>query len=244
MNRPRHWPRDPAPISAPVPTGAHHAEDTDHEPYPHEPPTHGRNLCHRHGTRPPLALRRRRARLPYASRLKGPRRPDRHSPHHRPCLAAFRVVDCRNEGIAPFAPAPSRSALGLVVKNPGAAVAAPGFNAQSQNAPSPPLGRRRRGRAQARRRTAPTTFRTRPAAMGGTCGATPRFAAAGCPKACRPRRWRLVACTSRRTVHRHAARPCNGASTPRLMQKAACNVRGACALVAGCCPCPCQGAGR
>src|SRR3546814_3014837 len=44
--------------------------------------------------------------------------------------------------------------------------------------------------------------------MGGACGATPRLAAAGCAKACRPRRWRFVACTSLRTVHRHAARPC------------------------------------
>ncbi|RYH78321.1 DUF736 domain-containing protein, partial [Citrobacter freundii] len=39
--------------------------------------------------------------------------------------------------------------MGLVVKNPGAAVAAPGFKAQNQNAPSPPSGGRRRGRAQA-----------------------------------------------------------------------------------------------
>ncbi|MFM0500294.1 ParB/RepB/Spo0J family partition protein [Paraburkholderia caffeinilytica] len=31
-------------------------------------------------------------------------------------------------------------------------------------------------------------FRSRPAAMGGACGATPRLAAAGCAKACRPRR--------------------------------------------------------
>lgn len=69
--------------------------------------------------------------------------------------------------------------------------------------------------------------------MGGACGATPRLAATGCTNACRPRRWQFVACTSRRTVHRHAARPCNGASTPRLTQEATCNVRGACALVAG-----------
>ncbi|WP_224774258.1 hypothetical protein, partial [Citrobacter freundii] len=50
-------------------------------------------------------------------------------------------------------------------------------------------------------------FGLRPAAMGGACGATPRLAAAGCAKACRPRRWRFVACMSRRTVHRHTARP-------------------------------------
>ena len=42
--------------------------------------------------------------------------------------------------------------------------------------------------------------------MGGP-GTTPRLAAAGCAKACRPRRWRFVACTSRRMVHRHTARP-------------------------------------
>ncbi|MDV6884236.1 hypothetical protein FA558_26000, partial [Pseudomonas aeruginosa] len=33
-------------------------------------------------------------------------------------------------------------------QNPGAAVAAPGFKARSQNAPSPPSGRLRRGGAQ------------------------------------------------------------------------------------------------
>lgn len=38
-------------------------------------------------------------------------------------------------------------------------------------------------------------------------GFTPQLAATGCAKACRPRRWRLVACTLRRTVHRHAVRP-------------------------------------
>ena len=63
--------------------------------------------------------------------------------------------------------------------------------------------------------------RLRPAARGGACGATPGLAAAGCAKACRPRRWRFAACTSRRTVHRHAARPPYGASTPRLKHVAA-----------------------
>ncbi len=53
--------------------------------------------------------------------------------------------------------------------------------------------------------------------MGGAGVATPRLAAAGCTKACRPRRWRFVVCTSRKTVHRHAAQPrFYGASTPRL----------------------------
>ena len=73
----------------------------------------------------------------------------------------------------------------------------------------------------------------RPAPMVGACGPTPRLAAAGCTKACRPRRWRFVTCTSRRTVHRHATRPCNGASTPRLKQEAACYVRGAFTLSLG-----------
>lgn len=149
----------------------------------------------------------------------------------------------RNSPIS-TAPRPCRPGRGEKA-NPGAAVAAPGFKAQSQNAPSPPSGRRRRGGAQVAlyagnprspqvcRRTAPTTFRTRPAVMGGTCGATPRLAAAGCAKACRPRRWRFVACTSRRTVHRHAARPCNGASTPRLKHQAASYGRGAFTLSLG-----------
>ncbi len=61
---------------------------------------------------------------------------------------------------------------------------------------------------QVRRRIAPPVLRQRPAAMGEACRATPRLAAAGCTKACLPRRWRFVACTSRRMVHRHAARPC------------------------------------
>jgi hypothetical protein len=51
-------------------------------------------------------------------------------------------------------------------------------------------------------------LRQRPAAMGEACRATLRFAAAGCAKACRPRRWQFAAWSSRRTVHRHAARPC------------------------------------
>lgn len=53
----------------------------------------------------------------------------------------------------------------------------------------------------------------------GLVGATPRLAAAGCAKACRVRRWRFVVCSSRRTVHRHAARPRYGASTPRLSMR-------------------------
>ena len=46
-----------------------------------------------------------------------------------------------------------------------------------------------------------------PRRNGRACGATPRLAAAGCTKACRPRRWRFRSTTSRRTGHEHAARP-------------------------------------
>ena len=53
----------------------------------------------RHGTRPPLAWRWRRARLSSAWRLDGTRRPDRLAPHHGQHLAACRVVDHRNQGI-------------------------------------------------------------------------------------------------------------------------------------------------
>jgi hypothetical protein len=53
-----------------------------------------------------------------------------------------------------------------------------------------------------------------PRRMGGACGATPRLAAAGCAKACCPRRWRFIACTSRRTVHRHT-RPAELMELPR-----------------------------
>src|SRR5690606_15846639 len=59
-----------------------------------------------HGTRPPLAWRWRRARLPPASRLDSLRRPDRLASHHGPRLAACRVVDCRNQGIDPISTAP------------------------------------------------------------------------------------------------------------------------------------------
>ena len=43
-----------------------------------------------------------------------------------------------------------------------------------------------------RRPLARARFRWRPAVVGGACGATPRLAAAGCAKACRPRRWRFA----------------------------------------------------
>jgi hypothetical protein len=73
--------------------------------------------------------------------------------------------------------------------------------------------------------------------MSGACGATPRLAAAGCAKACCPRRWRYIACTSRRTVHRHAPGLAHGTSTPRLKLGAASCGRGAPALSLGCWPC-------
>ena len=122
----------------------------------------------------------------------------------------------------------------------------PVFKAQSQSAPAPPSGRRRtsslvRGKPSkpikahkcvgAQRRRHPDPMRA--ATMIGACGPTPWLAATGCMKACRPRRWRFVACASRRTVHRHAARPCNGASTPRLKQEATCYVRDAFTLSLG-----------
>ena len=91
----------------------------------------------RHGARPPLARRRRRARLPSAAWLDGPRRPDR-SASSRPRLAARRVVDHRNQGISSCTgPKPCRLGAG---GNLGAAVAAPGFTAQLWPAPSPPSG--------------------------------------------------------------------------------------------------------
>ena len=108
------------------------------------------DLCLRHGARPPLARRRRRARLPSAAWLDGPRRPDRSASPHGPRLAARRVVDHRNQGITSrTGPKPCR--LGAGGRTPGAAVAAPGF-AQSQNAPSPPSDRRRWGHKGARAR--------------------------------------------------------------------------------------------
>lgn len=57
-------------------------------------------------------------------------------------------MDHRNQGIG-SSPAPKTERLGRGnTKNPGAAVAAPGFKAQSQNAPLPPSIRRQRGRTQ------------------------------------------------------------------------------------------------
>lgn len=52
------------------------------------------------------------------------------------------------------------------------------------------------------------------------------------------------ACTSRRTVHRHATRPRYGASTPRLKPVAAICGKERSRLSLGCWPCQCQGASR
>lgn len=121
---------------------------------------------------------------------------------------AFGVVDHRNQAIAA---APGASRRGLFPKiRARRSPAAPGFNIQSKTATSPPSTRRRRGeRTSALRavwRSVPAdagNVSMTPRRMGGECGATPRLAAAGCAEGCCPRRWRFVACTSRRTVHRH-----------------------------------------
>jgi hypothetical protein len=146
--------------------------------------------------------------------------PSRAAPCRAPCGGSSKPRN--NEPHRPQAVPP----WGRWSKTPGAAVAAPGFT--QKNAPSPPSvggdgathkgARARNPRSQqVWRRIAPPTIRPSPAAMGGAGVATPRLAAAGCTKACRPRRWRFVVCTSRRTVHRHAAQPrFYGASTPRL----------------------------
>ncbi|MFC3656450.1 hypothetical protein ACFOPN_12480 [Xanthomonas hyacinthi] len=60
-------------------------------------------------------------------------------------LPACRAVDHRDEGIPPIRASPRPFRLGLVVKNPGAAVAAPGVKAQSKITPLPPSIRRQRG---------------------------------------------------------------------------------------------------
>ena len=130
-------------------------------------------------------------------------------------------------------------------KNPGAAVAAPGVQGPKPERPCAAFGQAAQGRRTSSlvrgKPSKPISASAHsaddipnaPHRNGRACGATPRLAAAGCTKACRPRRWRFVACTSRRTVHRHATRPCNGASTPRLKQEAACYVRGAFTLSLG-----------
>lgn len=61
----------------------------------------------------------------------------------------------------------------------------------------------------------------RPAVMDGVLANTLALAAAGCTDACRPRRWRFLPITSRRTVHGQPARHRYGVSTPRLKTCAA-----------------------
>ena len=108
----------------------------------HQPANRPRigDLCLRHGARPPLARRRRRARLPSAAWLDGPRRPDCIC--HGPRLAARRVVDHRNQGITSrTGPKPCR--LGAGGRNSGRGGGRARFHCSSQNAPSPPSDRRR-----------------------------------------------------------------------------------------------------
>ena len=147
----------------------------------------------RYGTRPPLARRWRRARLPSAAWLDGPRRPDRPTSHYRPHLAACRVVDCRNQGItSSTGPKPFRLGAG---GQSGASVAAPGSNVEVKIAPLPPSSGRQQGGTCLARDTIGARWRKvsmAPAAMGGACRTTPRLAAAGCAIACRPRRWRFA----------------------------------------------------
>ena len=146
---------------------------------------------------------------------------------HGPRLAARRVVDHRNQGITSrTGPKPCR--LGAGGRNSGRGGGRARFHCSKPKRPiaafgQAAMGPRKGARArnprsqQVWRRIAPPTIRPSPAAMGGAGVATPRLAAAGCTKACRPRRWRFVVCTSRKTVHRHAAQPrFYGASTPRL----------------------------
>lgn len=183
-------------------------------------------------------------------RLDSLRRPDRLASHHGPRLAACRVVDHRNQGItSSTGPKPFR--LGPVVEDPGAAVAAPGSSVQSKIATSPPSTRRRRGgRASALHAVQPSA----PAGAGKVSMAPRRnarglwgYAPACCGRLCQsvPSSTLAVrACTSRRTVHRHAARLRYGASTPRLNHVVAICGEERSRSSLGYWPCPRQGAGR
>ncbi|ECD7395835.1 hypothetical protein E5217_04300 [Salmonella enterica subsp. enterica serovar Westhampton] len=130
------------------------------------------------------------------------------------------------------------------------------FKAQSQSAPAPPSGRRRRGCAQValcagnprspqvRRRTAPPTFRTRPAAMGGTCGATPP---ACCRRLCKSGpsstlTVRRLYVTKDGSPTRRLALQWSFHATPQVSGRKL--RQGRFHLVAGRCPCPCQGTSR
>jgi hypothetical protein len=156
----------------------------------------------------------------------------------------------------PFAPAPGRSALELAVKNPGAAVAAPGFKGQAKT----PLRRLRAGGEGAAHKQ-PCARETQEA--GKCAGASRRWYLDSAPL-----QWaRLVGL--RPGLLRQVVRKCAvpdagsslpgrhegrftdtppghayGASTPRFKHVAACGGRGVLALVLGGWPCPCQGASR
>lgn len=163
MNPPRRWPLEPRRRQAPRPRpGRFAGRRSPHDPHHHQPPVHGGDLRARHGARPPLARRWRRARLPPALGLVGPRRSHRHSSHHGPRLAACHVVDHRDEGIATFstAPRPFRPGRGELQKSG-----------------------RGGGRARCRRRTAGTPRRRlRLCSGGGVEGiAIPRDAFFHCP---------------------------------------------------------------
>ena len=58
--------------------------------------------------------------------------------------------------------------------------------------------------------------RPAPRRIGRALANTLTLAAAGCADACRPRRWRFLPITSRRTVHGQPARHRHRVSTPRL----------------------------
>ena len=122
--------------------------------------------------------------------------------------------------------------------------------ASSKIATSPPSTRRRRGgRASALH----AVRRSAPAARAGFDGAPPQwvglwgYAPACCGRLCQsvPSSTLAVrACTSRRTVHRHATRLRYGASTPRLNHVVAISGKERSRSSLGCCPCPRQGASR
>ena len=146
---------------------------------------------------------------------------------HGPRLAARRVVDHRNQGITSrTGPKPCRLGAGgrklrarrwprpvslLKAKTPHRRLRTGGDGATQGRS----CAKSTKPASVAAHRAANDS--TEPRRNGRAGVATPRLAAAGCTKACRPRRWRFVVCTSRKTVHRHAAQPrFYGASTPRL----------------------------
>ena len=102
-----------------------------------------------------------------------------------------------------------------------------------------------------RRRSAPELFTSSTAGvragrtrMRSPCGS--RHSPCGSQEQAEQRRRddKIAACMSRRMVHRYAARPRYGASTPRLEYAAASCAKGRSRLPLGCWPCPRQGASR